>query len=255
MQCAVPPNQHLEYGSGLIAAARNFSSSRPTQHYSHFAFDRYADIVKDLSNLHPISKWLYDNRSKWNFMEREIFDHHQQGVTSNHNQLRGNYSAREVDSSLPIDHHQHSDSDMAGLNDSEDDEDEDSRYGDLGEPYRDAPGQIIVEGAGNPSVNGIYHPDGHFEGAHKYTMRGKYKGSPATFSLFQCNVSNNTKHWYISIVPRNSQPGTSTDIDFYSAPAQENCLEFPPLDSWAKSNGELKNGNVFRPLSSCIVMI
>ena len=56
------------------------------------------------------------------------------------------------------------------------------------------------------------------------------------FSLFQCNVSNNTKHWYISIVPRNSQPGTSTDIDFYSAPVLDSCTEYPPTGTWTKSN-------------------
>jgi hypothetical protein len=124
---------------------------------------------------------------------------------------------------------------MAGMNDSEDDDDDDSRFEEM-DTYQDVPAEVIVEGAGQPAVNGTYARDGYFEGAAKYIMRGKYNGESCLFSLFQCNVSNNTKHWYISIVPQNSQPGTSTDIDFYSAPVLDNCTEYPPPGTWTKSN-------------------
>jgi ubiquitin carboxyl-terminal hydrolase 9/24 len=120
------------------------------------------------------------------------------------------------------------------MNDSED-EDDDSRFEEM-DTYHDVPSEIIVEGAGQPAVNGTYIRDGYFEGACKYSMQGKYNSDVCAFSLFQCNVSNNTKHWYISIVPRNSQPGTSTDIDFYSAPVLDNCTEYPPTGTWTKSN-------------------
>jgi hypothetical protein len=124
---------------------------------------------------------------------------------------------------------------MAGINDSEDDDDDDSRFEEM-DTYQDVPAEVVVDGAGQSAVNGTYTRDGYFEGATKYVMRGKYNGDSCLFSLFQCNVSNNTKHWYISIVPPNSQPGTSTDIDFYSAPVLDNCTEYPPPGTWTKSN-------------------
>ena len=96
--------------------------------------------------------------------------------------------------------------------------------------------EIVMSGAGNPAVNGLYTQDGCFGNACRYSMQGRYNNEPHTFSLFHCSVSNNTKHWYISIVPRNSRPGTSHDIDFYSAPVLDSCLEYPPANSWTDSD-------------------
>jgi len=148
--------------------------------------------------------------------------------------MRGGYSSgRELEtpsfnSSMP----HHSDSDMPPINESEDEDDE----SEMDTPYSHSPGAILVEGAGHPAVNGLYTRDGSFERVCKYSMQGKHNNKNCTFSLFQCHVSNNTKHWYISIVPRNSQPGTSTDIDFYSAPVNESCKKVPPENTWTKSN-------------------
>merc|ERR1719487_1124304 len=94
---------------------------------------------------------------------------------------------------------------------------------------------IVVEGAGNPAVNGVYARDGEFERGSIFSRIGIHEGKQVRFSLFQCNVSNNTKHWYISIVPANNNPGTSADTDFYSAPVTETCVELPPLSGWTKS--------------------
>ena len=236
MQCPESPALNIDHGSGLLMAAHAFHTARPNQPYSseiNYAFDRYVYVLKELLHLTPIVKWLQDNRQIWLFMERELLESQHHGTSAN-GQARGTYSGREVDAtSVPLDHH-HSDSDMAGINDS-DDEDDDSRFEDIG-TLHEAPQEIVVEGAGAAVVNGLYYKDGYFENACKYSMQGKYQGKPCTFSLFQCNVSNNTKHWYISIVPRNSQPGTSTDIDFYSAPVLDNCLEYPPQNTWTKSN-------------------
>ena len=69
-----------------------------------------------------------------------------------------------------------------------------------------------------------------------YSKEGEYDGRIVQFSIFQCNISNSTKHWYISIVPTNGNPGTSSDIDFYSAPVTEHCRYLPPQDGWVKSN-------------------
>jgi hypothetical protein len=84
-------------------------------------------------------------------------------------------------------------------------------------------------------VNGVYSQDGYFEHACKYSREGRWKNSNYRFLIFQCNVSNNTKHWYISIVPYGGNPGTSSDIDFYSAPATPDCQLVPPPKGWVKA--------------------
>jgi ubiquitin carboxyl-terminal hydrolase 9/24 len=123
------------------------------------------------------------------------------------------------------------------MNDSEEEDDDDSRFEDMETTYEErGPNRIVVEGAGNSAVNGIYAKDGYFERACKFSRPGEFDDKTVLFSLFQCNVSNNTKHWYISIVPVKGQPGTSADLDFYSAPVTENSTELPPLSGWTKSN-------------------
>ena len=237
MECDERPAVHVDSGVGLMVAARAFYQTRSTQHYGsevHYMFDRYVGVLKELLGLHEIFLWMTENRAQWTWMERDLLDHH----NSHSNQMRGDYSGRrEGDSSaIQLDHHHHSDSDMPGMNDSEEDDDDDSRYEEMEPSYAEGPARILVEGAGNPLVNGTYSRDGYHERACKYSKHGEYKGENVLFSLFQCNVSNNTKHWYISIVPSNGQPGTNTDVDFYSAPVTESCAELPPAVGWTKSN-------------------
>ena len=62
---------------------------------------------------------------------------------------------------LPLEHNTHSDSDMGVMNDSEDD----SQYDNLDLAEYEDPIHVIVSGTGNPSVNGAYIEDGHFESA------------------------------------------------------------------------------------------
>ena len=107
-------------------------------------------------------------------------------------------------------------------------------YGDRGS------NRVVVQGAGNPAVNGVYAKDGYFERAYKFSRLGEFGGKTVLFSLFQCNVANNTKHWYISIVPVKGQTGTSADLDFYSAPVTMYCTELPPLSGWTTSNEGLE---------------
>ena len=125
---------------------------------------------------------------------------------------------------------------MGGMNDSED-EDEGSHYDNISSfmTANEGPPQIVVEGCGTLGVNGTYHQDGYFENACKYAKEGQWNGSNHKFNIFQCNVSNNTRHWYISIVPVRGSPGTSADIDFYTAPLTPDCAKIPPATGWAKA--------------------
>lgn len=98
-----------------------------------------------------------------------------------------------------------------------------------------APTHVLVRGAGCDEVNGCFHQDGYFEMAAKFAMEGTWRNVRQRFLIFQCNVSNNTKHWYISIVPYDGSPGTASDIDFYTAPATGEHVRLPPETGWIKS--------------------
>lgn len=238
MQCTERPSPQIEGGVGLLVAARALYGARQRHNYPNdisYAFDRYLGIQKDLLSLQGVFLWMTENRSLWSWMERDLLDsHHQQNLSSG--RLRDYAGRREGDvPGVPLEHHPQSDSEgMPGINDSEEDDDDDSRFEDM--EVVQGPATVAVEGAGNSAVNGIYTRDGIFERASKFSRTGEYHGEPCLFSLFQCNVSNNTKHWYISIVPGKGPPGTSADTDFYSAPVTESCSELPPLSGWTKSN-------------------
>jgi ubiquitin carboxyl-terminal hydrolase 9/24 len=239
MNCNERPSPHAETGIGLLSAARTFYSARSTHSYPNeiiYAFDRYVNILKDLLVLPSFYRWMTDNRNQWVWLENDLLESHQR-VQSH--EVRGDYVGRRAGeySGIPLEHHQHSDTDdnMPGMNDSEDDEEDESHYDEM-ETYHESPGRILVEGAGNPAVNGVYAKDGYFERACKFSRAGDYNGQSILFSIFQCNVSNNTKHWYISIVPQRGLPGTSADVDFYSAPVTDDCADLPPLSGWTKSN-------------------
>lgn len=236
MQCAERPAPQLEHGIGLLVAARAFFGARQNHSYPteiSYAFDRYVGILKELLSVQSIFLWMSENRSLWGWMERDLLDTHHQA--SPHGQARSDYAGRREGDlpGVPLDHH-HSDSEgMPGINDSEEDDD-DSRYEEMN-TYSHLPPKVVIEGAGNPAVNGVYTRDGLFERASRYSRTGEYDGKNCQFSVFQCNVSNNTKHWYISIVPVKSPPGTSADTDFYSAPVTNACVDLPPASGWTKS--------------------
>jgi ubiquitin carboxyl-terminal hydrolase 9/24 len=96
-------------------------------------------------------------------------------------------------------------------------------------PIREGPSHITVEDAGNPVVNGIYVQCGVFENAFRYVRNGVlWNYSRHQFNILLCNVSNNTKYWYISIVPNGGNPGTSSDIDFYTTLVTASSRAIPP---------------------------
>jgi hypothetical protein len=195
-----------------------------------YAYDRYVEAIRELSNIQEVSRWLQENRPLWAWMERDLFQRSDE-VSTRH-PARLDYSRRdEENSAAPIsDNHPHSDSDMPLHSDEEEDED----FEDV-DPFREQEG-VLVQGAGLDAVNGMYKRVGAFENVGKYCKIAYWQDQNHEFSLFRCNTSNNTKHWYISIVPMGVQPGTSTDIDFYSAPLSDKDPDHPPSMGWTKSS-------------------
>ena len=230
----------IEHGSGVIVALRALWQLQHSQHYRNdytWTFNRYLLLLKQLYNLYPIFKWMSDNRGHWSFIEPE-FESARSNTNSAAmpNQGRMDYGTREQETVLStLDRNTNSDSEL-GMQDSEEDED-DSHFDnvDVGAPVHDGPTHIVVEGAGNPAVNGTYIQDGFFEHAIRYVRDGIWNNARHHFYIFLCNVSNNTKHWYISIVPHGANPGTSSDIDFYTAPITEASISIPPNLGWAKT--------------------
>jgi hypothetical protein len=98
------------------------------------------------------------------------------------------------------------------------------------------PNYIVVEGAGQPAVNGTYEHIGYLEGAPQYFRHGYWNNMHHKFFIFLCSVGNDTKLWYISFVPHNIDPGTSSDIDFYKAPIMGTSTRIPPRVGWMNAD-------------------
>jgi hypothetical protein len=92
---------------------------------------------------------------------------------------------------------------------------------------------VVVKGCGVPEINGYFTPDGSHDGASKYTKRTLYRGQETEFLLFRCQLTDDTRRWYISIVPMNAHPGTTNDIDFYISPRGGDG-SLPPRHDWLR---------------------
>mmetsp|Transcript_30169 Transcript_30169/g.34628 ORF Transcript_30169/g.34628 Transcript_30169/m.34628 type:complete len:2567 (+) Transcript_30169:24-7724(+) len=227
---------------GLLRAAETFRNHRPRSSgsYSHEVFnpyERYIQILKVLTGVRPIMEWMEENSRYWDRIDRDLFEQQY----THHNHSRGDYSGRRDNDDVGnhSEHNHQSDSDgMHGINESDQEYDDDSHLDDrhdITDQYCDI-SKVIVSYAGNGDVNGVYKRDGVCEGVPKFSKHGLFKGNDVTYSLFKCNVSNNTQHWYISVVPNGTAPGTSNDIDFYSASVTLESQILPPSDTWMKAN-------------------
>lgn len=94
--------------------------------------------------------------------------------------------------------------------------------------------EMIVQNSGTPEINGTYIRGGSHDSVSKLTKRCFYDGRYVDFSLFRCKLTDSTRRWYISIIPMNSYPGTTKDIDFYAAAAlsYNDNDDLPPRHSW-----------------------
>lgn len=86
---------------------------------------------------------------------------------------------------------------------------------------------------GDPEINGYFTPAGSYEGASKYTKCTLYRGQETEFSLFRCQLTDDTRRWYISIVLMNAHPGPPKDIDFYISPRGGDG-SLPPRHDWLR---------------------
>mmetsp|Transcript_6472 Transcript_6472/g.15382 ORF Transcript_6472/g.15382 Transcript_6472/m.15382 type:complete len:1203 (-) Transcript_6472:254-3862(-) len=231
MQCSERVNAD-NHPIGLIQASVTFQGLRQRPPYSHEladAYERYIGILKEMINVNSVYTWMEENRKVWASLDRDLFEPPQH---AGHSQSRGDYSGRRdnEDVAVHLDHNNHSDSDVQGTNESDEDDEDDTCFDEVQESSDVS--SILVANAGNGDVNGMYRRDGHHQGVGKYSRHGPFDGKQCKFSLFKCKVSNDTQHWYISIVPGGKEPGTVQDTDFYSTSVTADYENLPPLSGW-----------------------
>jgi hypothetical protein len=99
----------------------------------------------------------------------------------------------------------------------------------------EGPSEILVDGAGNSAVNGLYRQNG-FTGelGFKYLKESQHNhnGQDHNVYIVSCQVSNNTTHWFFSSVPVGMNPGTSMDIDYYTIPVVDDDFVTPIAAEW-----------------------
>ena len=201
--------------------------------------ERYAELIKDLREQRAVDNWMVKNKSRWAWMNEEP---EMRSDASPPLPSRNEYSGRQgggasQQQSTPSNLQNHSDSDANGaIHDSDDDaldDDDDSRFG----PDDTVWDYMIVEGCGIPQVNGTYKRSGSADKVPKYLKNTLYDGKDEDFMIFRCLLSDLTRRWYISIVPRNIHPGTTKDIDFYAAPIPHERTTLPPKEGWTAVKG------------------
>ena len=115
---------------------------------------------------------------------------------------------------------------------SDTDEDDDPRLG--GDSIMDGPDDefATITGAGLAETNGLYQRTKEIcDGLPVYRMQGTWRGRACSYCLFRCRLSNGEKKWFISYVPQGVKPGTTKDVDFYSADPVAH-YDFPPEHGW-----------------------
>lgn len=248
-----------EFSMGLLPVLRALHQAQQGHSYSqiHWIYARYIEILKSLRKYPSVRLWMQANEACWSFIEKELTEIRAPDPQHHSHHIQDEYSGR--DDSAPIYGPVHSSNvmlnrpeiDISHMDD-ESEDDDDSRFGeqllggqamniDPGTPINQAPFpnqgpiEIHIRNCGSFEVNGVYLQCGYFGPACRYSKTGLFGGKMETLFIFQCNVSNNTRHWYISIVPIGKSPGTSTDIDFYTAPVSEESDMVPPRSGWTRA--------------------
>ena len=232
MQSRERVDAHSNLGAGLFVVAKELSLSESAQQYSadysnhRTLLERYMEAIKEMQKVRAVANWMTENRPIWEWYDQVL----QSQTNDRDDYRRGEYqSGRDRDNSHHdsggnIYDHNNSDSDANGEMNYSDDSDF------AGIPFR--PGAVVVKGAGMSEVNGVYTSSERFDRVPKYTKTGLYKNQQTEFTLFRCILSDQSRRWYISIIPPNQKPGTNKDIDFYYARATGSFDERPNDRYW-----------------------
>ena len=210
---------------GLLRAGDTCFNTRDNHHYA----EKILEVMKTLKKFRGVSNWMAENRVFQEWMEPQQRRMHPLQSRNDHSGRRDGHH------NMHVNVHGHSDSD--GVNDSDSDiDDDDSAFNNDDGLVK----EMIVEGAGLREINGVYERVGTHDGVSRFMRTSRYNGRSVDFMLFRCKLTDGTRRWYISIVPENTHPGTTQDIDFYAVPhSQQQDPNIPPRDDWIAipSNG------------------
>jgi len=210
-----------ERHDGLITKPKRIHFRYPNEYRVRNFVANYTDLIKLLAKQPVVANWMSRHRSLCSWIQPDE-DHPE---SENILQSRSDRSGRRGGGHQNIPIHQNHDPNA----DDESYLDEDSRSDEEDDLIR----EMIVHNSGTSEINGIYIRAGSYDDVSKYTKRCFYEGRDEEFSLFRCKLTDNTRRWYISIVPMNSHPGTTKDIDFYAAAASyDDDSDLPPRNTW-----------------------
>ena len=99
---------------------------------------------------------------------------------------------------------------------------------------------IAISRAGIDDANGLYSKTSELsDGRPVYQKMGVWQERTGRFCVFRCRVSTNIRKWLVSFVPDGHRPGTTEDVDFYSADHDDDDdddddddANLPPEDGW-----------------------
>lgn len=230
-------SQNKNIGGGLLVVAKDLAMTRSHQQYNNdYSHDSvlleiYIEAINELKKVRAVDDWMTANKEAWSWLDQWL------RPDSGNCSDRSDRSRRDGAVRQSGFDQTHSDSDLNGINES-DDEDDDSRFEAM-DSYNTSPNGVLqVQGAGITQVNGIYTQSSTWDNVALYTKEGIWEGANEVFSLFRCRLSDNSKRWYISIIPRNNNPGTSKDIDFYMSSADGALREVPHNYMWLSARGK-----------------
>lgn len=197
---------------GLIPMAREFAMNKSKYNVSHSSEGpayTYINIIKTLRGSSTVRDWMSEEgrKSAWAWMEQWLEDDRssqtsrgrQGGRLTAIGNIVGNVNATF---------------------------ESDSEEEDLG--------AMVVSGAGVQEINGRYGFSGIFDKVGKWTKEGDRTG---TMCLYRCKLDDNSRRWYLSVVPRGKSPGTKDDVDFYQHYGYNDKYNvskgrYPPEDEW-----------------------
>ena len=206
---------------GLMTAGHNTLQGYGHQRYDNLEIARaYMDTIHQLSGrCSAISSWMQRNREPWAWMNNDPRPEmmHPMQARSDHDARRGGNP-----------YHQHSHHDQNSIDDDDSQNEDGSRSGEYEEESRL---RVVIMDCGVAEINGTYKKSGLYDCVPKFVCTSRYNGRDEEFSIFRCRLTDNTRRWYISIVPMNSHPGTTQDIDFYASGTPDTD-GFPPSEGW-----------------------
>jgi ubiquitin carboxyl-terminal hydrolase 9/24 len=168
-------------GDGILIQAHQCAEDQ------HEGFEKCAHFLHEIRRQRAVAKWMDQHQSHWAWMEPENGPE-----MMNPQQSRGDHSGRRGGNR------------QLNMSDDDDyDDDDDDPYG--FDPRENMHEEMIVSGCGIADINGLYKKIGHCDEVPKYSKMGRWEGNEVDFLLFRCKLSDNTRRWYISIVPGNSK--------------------------------------------------